>query len=91
MKAGVAAALISLLEPIQTDFQASQEWQEIERQAYPPPETKKKEKKVKDKGSRHPGAARGVEAKPDGRVEGAHKDEVNLAAGAEQAMQNLEL
>lgn len=43
------------MAPIQTAFQASKEWQEITLKAYPPPE--KKQKKVKDKGSRHPGAA----------------------------------
>ncbi len=35
-------------------YEASKEWQEITLKAYPPPE--KKQKKVKDKGTRHPGA-----------------------------------
>ena len=92
LKAGVSAALVALLEPIQADFKASKEWQKIEMKAYPPPETKKKEKKVKDKGSRHPGGvAKGVEAQPDGHVEGARKDEVNLSSGAEGAMENLDI
>ncbi|MCJ1248767.1 hypothetical protein MMC30_005986 [Trapelia coarctata] len=88
LKSGVSGALLELLEPIQAEFQASSEWQEIEKKAYPPPEVKKKEKKAKDKGSKHPGA-KAIEAKPDGHVEGAGKDEVNLASGAEAAMQNL--
>lgn len=81
---------MKLLAPIQAEFQASGEWQEIEKQAYPPPEVKKKEKKVKDKGSKRPGA-KAVEAKPDGHVEGAGKDQVNLASGAEAAMQSLDV
>ncbi len=91
LKTGVANALLSVLEPIQADFQASSEWQEIERKAYPQPETKKKEKKVKDKGSKHPGAAKGVEAQPDGSVEGRGKDQVNLGTGAEEAMEKLDV
>ena len=84
-------ALIALLEPIQAEFQASQEWQDIEKKAYPPPEVKKKEKKAKDKGSRHPGTGKAVEVKPDGHVEGKQKDEVNLASGAEAAIDNLSI
>ena len=90
LKSGVSGALLELLKPIQADFQASSEWQAIEKKAYPPPEVKKKEKKVKDKGSKHPGT-KDVVAKPDGHVEGAGKDEVNLASGAEAAMQNLKV
>ena len=77
--------------PLQADFHASQEWQAIEKKAYPPPETKKKEKKVKDKGSKHPGAAKGVEAQPDGHVEGKRKDQVNLGSDAEAAMEKLDI
>ncbi|KAI0006308.1 tyrosyl-tRNA synthetase, class Ib [Xylariaceae sp. FL0662B] len=53
LKPAVAAALNSLLEPIQAAYQSSSEWKETALKAYPPPP--KKEKKVKDKGSRHPG------------------------------------
>ncbi|GJN67939.1 hypothetical protein PLIIFM63780_001887 [Purpureocillium lilacinum] len=53
LKPAVAKALNQLLAPIQETFQASKEWQAINLKAYPPPP--KKEKKVKDKGSRHPG------------------------------------
>ena len=93
LKSGAANALITLLEPIQADFQASPEWQQIERQAYPPPEIKKKEKKVKDKGTKRPilDAAKGVEAQPDGHVEGIRKDEVNLSSGADTAMEKLDI
>ena len=49
----------------------------------------KKEKKVKDKGSRHPGTAKGVEANPDGHVEGDGEQKVNLADSATTAVENL--
>lgn len=53
LKPAVSAALINLMAPIQAAYQASTEWQEIALKAYPP--AQKKQKKVKDKGSRHPG------------------------------------
>ncbi|KOS20249.1 Tyrosine--tRNA ligase [Escovopsis weberi] len=53
LKPAVAAELSALMAPIQEAYQASKEWQDITLRAYPPPE--KKQKKVKDKGSRHPG------------------------------------
>ncbi|KAB5589278.1 Tyrosyl-tRNA synthetase [Ceratobasidium theobromae] len=48
LKAAVADAVISLLEPIQKTFEQSIEWKEVERLAYPPPvvEAKKKKEKV---------------------------------------------
>lgn len=52
LKPAVAKALNKLLEPIQEAWKASKEWQDIALKAYPPPP--KKEKKVKDKGSRYP-------------------------------------
>lgn len=55
LKPAVAKALVELMAPIQAAFQASSEWQEITLKAYPPAEKKKKDKKVKDKGSRYPG------------------------------------
>ena len=41
--------------PIQEEYQASPEWQEITLRAYPPPIVQKKPKKAKGKGTRHPG------------------------------------
>lgn len=55
----MAKALNDLLAPIQAAYQASKEWQDIALKAYPPPP--KKEKKIKDKGSRHPGKANNKE------------------------------
>jgi len=56
LKPAISKALNALLAPIQAAFQASKEWQEITLKAYPPEEKKKKDKKVKNKGSRYPGA-----------------------------------
>lgn len=51
-------ALNEIMAPIQAEYQASKEWQEITLKAYPPPEPAKKVKKVKDKGTRHPRPAK---------------------------------
>ncbi|KAI9835305.1 MAG: Tyrosine--tRNA ligase cytoplasmic [Sarea resinae] len=104
LKAATTTALVSVLEPIQTAFQASQEWQDIERKAYPPPpsaDEKKKKKKPKDRGSRYPGAAagattttaaeKGVQALPDGSVEGKDAAQVSVGAGVDEAMRKLEV
>ncbi len=58
LKPAAAEALTRLMAPIYEAYQASPEWQEITLKAYPPPVVLKKQKKVKDKGSRHPGAAK---------------------------------
>ncbi|TLS25136.1 hypothetical protein PpBr36_07034 [Pyricularia pennisetigena] len=57
LKPATTKALLELLTPIQAEFEASKEWQEVTEKAYPPEEKKKKEKKIKNKGTRHPGAA----------------------------------
>ena len=44
------------MAPIQAAYQASPEWQEITLKAYPPPVVEKKQKKVKNRGTRFPGA-----------------------------------
>lgn len=54
MKPAVVAGLNKLLAPIQEEYTASSEWQEIALKAYPPPP--KKEKKVKKLGTQHPRA-----------------------------------
>ena len=87
LKPAVTAALLDLLAPIQAEFQGSKEWQEIEQKAYPQPPSQKKVKKQKDKGSKRPG----VQALPDGHVEGKEKSEVDLADGPEKAMNELRI
>lgn len=53
LKPAVSAALSSLMAPIRAAYEASKEWQEITLKAYPPPE--KKQAKIKNKGTLHPG------------------------------------
>lgn len=90
LKAGASAALVDLLAPIQAEFQASSEWQEIEKKAYPPAEPAKKKKQPKDRGSRFPGAGT-VKANPDGSIEGKGKEEAQVGTAAEDALSKLEL
>ncbi|KAJ9642616.1 tyrosine-tRNA ligase [Exophiala oligosperma] len=90
LKAGVTAALNELLAPIQADYEASAEWQEIEKKAYPPPEPVKKKKQPKNKGTRYPGAGN-VQANPDGTVAGEGKEQVEVGKTAEDAMSKLEI
>lgn len=103
LKPAVATALLALLAPIQAEFQKSPEWQDLTLKAYPVAEGKKKEKKVKDKGSRHPGgAAPGakagadaigrVQVQPDGSVDGPSKGAVSLGSGGvESAMEAVQV
>ncbi len=74
-------ALNALLEPIQAEFKASKEWQEVEQKAYPPLEVKKKPKKEKKLGDRFPGIVRG-QVEPDEIVqEEQKKHEDSLVSG----------
>lgn len=57
LKPAVTKALNELLQPIQEAYQKNKEWQEVALKAYPEPAAPKKEKKVKNKGTRHPGPA----------------------------------
>jgi tyrosyl-tRNA synthetase len=89
LKSGASDALVDLLAPIQAEFQASPEWQDIEKKAYPPAEPAKKKKQPKDKGSRYPGG--NVSVKPDGSVEGEGKAEADVGKTAAEAMSNLQI
>ena len=91
LKPAVTNALNEVLAPIQKEFESTPAWKEILEKAYPPPEAKKKEKKVKNLGTRFPGASKVVEAKPDGHVEGKGQDRANVTTGAEEAMKNLDV
>ena len=55
LKRAVTRDLVAIMEPIQAKFQASKEWQETTRKAYPVEELAKKVTKVKDRGTRFPG------------------------------------
>ncbi|KAE9971335.1 hypothetical protein BLS_004471 [Venturia inaequalis] len=72
LKPAITEALNTLLAPVQKAFQDSSDWQNLEKTAYPPKEEVKKVKKVKNKGTGRPGAA-----KPEQEVtEGVEKLEV---------------
>lgn len=93
----MSSALIRLLEPIQAEYLASKEWQDVDKRAYPsPPEAPKKQKKPKNLGSRFPGgtgpaAAGQAEAKPDGHIEGDRSDKLSVSANAETAIKSLRI
>ncbi len=94
LKAAVTTALVTLMAPIQEEFQASSAWQEIEKKAYPSAVVEKKPKKVKDKGTRHPGAAgagKAVTAQPDGSVQRDDEAEVSLGKAPDVAIKNLKI
>ncbi|KAK4548793.1 hypothetical protein LTR36_008566 [Oleoguttula mirabilis] len=97
LKPAVTEALLEILAPIRKTFTESKEWQAVEQRAYPPPPAPEKKKKVKNLGSRFPGAKGGdgkengapVEAKPDGHVEGEGAQEVSVGRSTESAMENM--
>jgi tyrosyl-tRNA synthetase len=89
LKAGATAALVDLLAPIQAEFQASQEWQELEKKAYPDSvKGEKKKKQPRDKGSKYPGAGN-ASAAPDGSIAGNHALEMDVGKSAGEAMEKL--
>lgn len=47
LKLVIGAAINTILDPIRADFQASEEWQSVERLAYPDPNAKPENKKKK--------------------------------------------
>ncbi|KAF4455232.1 tyrosyl-trna synthetase [Fusarium austroafricanum] len=57
LKAAVATGLNEIMAPIRAEYEASKEWLEVTLKAYPPPS--KKEKKIKNLGTRFPGATTG--------------------------------
>ncbi|KAG6877259.1 hypothetical protein C0993_009028 [Termitomyces sp. T159_Od127] len=62
LKTSVAAAINNLLEPIRTAFQANEEWQKIEKLAYPDPNAKPEKKKKKEKVYHPPPPGKGKNA-----------------------------
>ncbi|EEA25440.1 Tyrosine--tRNA ligase cytoplasmic [Talaromyces marneffei ATCC 18224] len=69
LKPAVAEALTYLMAPISEAYQNSPEWQDITLKAYPPPVVQKKQKKIKDKGSRYPGPDKEIEIPVHPKVE----------------------
>lgn len=58
LKTGVSDKINELLKPIKEEFDASEEFQKAATDGYPVEIKEKKAKKVKNKGSRYPGAAK---------------------------------
>ncbi|OAA68209.1 tyrosyl-tRNA synthetase [Niveomyces insectorum RCEF 264] len=89
LKPAVAEAIVTLTAPLRAAFAADTTWQNIALQAYPPP--KKKEKKVKDKGSHYPVRPKGgadaakAEAEAEAGVVEAKKENETAVAAAEEA------
>ncbi|EGY16528.1 tyrosyl-tRNA synthetase [Verticillium dahliae VdLs.17] len=79
LKPAVTKALLELMEPIVKDFESSKEWQEVMLKAYPPEEKAKKVKKVKDKGSRHPGAGPAGAEKAEGKNEKPIEEQTGIS------------
>ncbi|KAK6200135.1 tRNA synthetases class I-domain-containing protein [Scheffersomyces amazonensis] len=73
LKSGVADRIVELLAPIKAEFDATPEFQAAEKSGYPvaTPKEEKKVKKVKNKGSKYPGA--GKESTPEPVSEVADK------------------
>jgi len=88
LKAGATSALVDLLAPIQAEFQASSQWQDIEKKAYPPAEPAKKKKQPKNRGSKYPGPG-SIKAQPDGSIEGKNTQQAEVGKSAEEAMAKL--
>lgn len=57
LKSGTADRIVELLAPINEIFNNNKEFQDSKLKGYPPAEVKAKVKKVKNKGTGHPGAA----------------------------------
>jgi len=94
LKAALNTTLNDLLSGLRAEFEASPEWQEAERKAYPVQVEQprpKKQKKVVDPAKRAAAEAAkkaGVTTKPDGSVEGTKAEEVTV--GANKTAESLE-
>ncbi|WPH00075.1 tyrosyl-tRNA synthetase [Acrodontium crateriforme] len=97
LKPAVTDALLEILNPIRKAFDESKDWQEVEKKAYPPPVVVEKKKKVKNLGTRFPGAKPAgeagakIEAKPDGHIEGKDAQELSVGKITEEALSKLQV
>lgn len=97
MKSALTAALNDLLAPIRAEFDASPDWQAVEKEAYPPPVVAPKVKKEKKTGdpalvaaARAAAAARkAAAAQPDGSVKGPDAQEVTVGRSTEETLEKL--
>ncbi|KAK0235904.1 tyrosyl-tRNA synthetase [Armillaria nabsnona] len=63
LKSSVAAAINKILDPIRKSFQENEEWQKIEKLAYPDPNAKPEKKKKKEKVYHPPPPGKGKNVK----------------------------
>lgn len=103
LKPAVTEALLEILGPIRKAFLENKDWQTVEQNAYPPPPAVEKKKKVKNLGSRFPGAAKGEDGKgtngvangfpvvvqSGGHIEGEGAAEASVGKSTEDAMKKL--
>ncbi|KAH9849085.1 tyrosine tRNA ligase [Lenzites betulinus] len=86
LKAAVAEGIVRLLDPIRQAFQNDEEWQKVEKLAYPDPNAKP-EKKKKAKVYHPPPPGKGKNAKP---AEGAASENVAAETPTEVAHSEAE-
>ena len=101
LKPAVTDALLEILAPIRQAYDSSKEWQDVDQKAYPPPPAPEKKKKVKNLGTRFPGAKGEAKAdgksqpngdlvaKPDGHLEGPGAQTASVGESTEEAMKRL--
>ncbi|KAF9447076.1 tyrosine tRNA ligase [Macrolepiota fuliginosa MF-IS2] len=71
LKVSVASGIIRLLEPLRKAFEENEEWQKIEKRAYPDPNAKGEKKKKKEKVYHPPPPGKGKNAQKAPVVDGA--------------------
>ncbi|KAA8893168.1 tRNA synthetases class I-domain-containing protein [Sphaerosporella brunnea] len=89
LKAGVEQALNALLAPIQAEYTADEEWQNIAELAYPPPVAEKKKKKEKKIGTGYHANKGAVVA--DGKAKPKEAVKEAVGTGAEEALEKLKV
>ena len=93
LKAGVAARIIELLAPIKEMFNNDKEFQEAQQKGYPvdQPKDQAKPKKVKNKGSKYPGASKPPqEASSDTKADAKTDVSSDAKAAANAAADSLQ-
>lgn len=65
LKAAVTKEVTQLMAPILAEFKSTPDWQEVTKNAYPPPPSKVIVKKAKKLGTRFPGVKKDAADGPD--------------------------
>jgi len=79
LKITVANAIVRLLEPVRNAFEANEEWQRIERLAYPDPNAKPEKKKKKEKVYHPPPPGKGKNVQKASSGDGATVSALEIA------------